>query len=481
MAPSEFERNAPAPSEPNAQAGPEPPAPAQPQPPAPPRSQAQSQGNSAPQAQAESQPQLQAESQPPVQAAPDVDAARLGRVPIGFIAGLAACCVVALIVLVIVNRGGTAPTLAGVALAVLPIPLVMTGVLYLDRLEPEPRGLLAITFAAGAAVALLIGLAGHALSNDLITTPDLGPEAGRLAATTLGAAFIGALVAESLKALVLLGLLRYRRGELDGTSDGVVYGSMTGLGFALVANLFAYVAAERSGLTALVSAFWERGLLGPLWGPLFTSMTGLGVAYAAANPGRRGRWVIAGGWAAAVILHTAWDDSVRAGAGTTAVVYVVLLCVLAALLAAMVADRRRIVALISDSLPPYQSGQVMTGLDLEMLASLHWRRVARQWARLHCGMSAARVMAEYQLAATELALACHRRDHDLIEHEDFAASQAGSLALMIAAATRLREKRPLPPHPSWAGLGESAFSIPSSERPKKVDRPLKRDPEDLDL
>jgi protease PrsW len=492
MAPPEPEPHTHAQPEPNAQAGSEPPAPPPPQPsaqpqaqaePPPPQTESPPQPHGEPPSQPHGEPQPQTEPPPQVQPLPaaDFDAAGIGRIPVGFIAGLAACCVLALIVLVIVNRGGTAPTLAGVALAVLPIPLVMTGVLYLDRLEPEPRSLLAITFAGGAAAALLIGLIGHGLSNTLITTPDLGPEAGRVAATTLGAAFVGALIAESLKALVLLGLLRWRRGELDGTSDGVVYGSMTGLGFALVANLFAYVAAERSGLTALVSAFWERGLLGPLWDPLFTCMTGLGVAYAAANPGRRGRWAIAGGWAAAVILHTAWDDSVRAGAGRTAVVYVVLLCVLAALLAAMVADRRRIVALITHSLPPYRADQVMTDLDLEMLASLHWRRVARQWARLHCGMSGARVMAEYQLAATELALACFRRDHDLIEHEDFAASQAGSLALMIATATRLRDKRPLPPQPSWAALGESAFSIPSSQRPKRVDRPLKRDPEDLDL
>lgn len=428
------------------------------------------------------EPEPHASAEPGVAApGPAFDAARLGRTPVPFIAGVAACCVLALVVLVVANHGGTAPTLAGLALAVLPIPLVMTGVLYLDRLEPEPRSLLAITFGAGAAAALLIGLIGHGLGNTLITTPDLGPEAGRLAATTLGAAFIGALIAESLKGLILLGLLRYRRAELDGTSDGVVYGSMVGLGFALVSNVFAYVAAERSGLTALVSAFWQRGLLGPLWDPLFTSMTGIGVAYAAAHAGRRGRWAIAGGWAAAVVLNTAWDDSVRAGAGRTVVVYVVLLCVLAGLLAAMVADRRRIVALINGSLPPFQHATVMTRQDLEMLASLRWRRIARQWARLHCGLRGARVMADYQLAATELALACHRRDHEQMEPESFGASRDASLTLMSAAATALRDHRPLPPAPSWAVLGESAFAIPSAERPKGRDRPLKRDPEDLDL
>lgn len=418
---------------------------------------------------------------PPSDTGPVTDARPPGRVPVGLLAGLAACCLLALIILAITIHGGRAPTVEGVALAVLPVPIVMAGVLYLDRLEPEPPMLLAMTFAGGAVAAALIGLLGHALGSALLTTPELGPRAGQLAATSLGAAFVGALVAETLKGLVLVGLLRYRRAEIDGTSDGVVYGAMTGLGFALVANLFAYVQAERSGLSALVSAFFQRGLLTPLWDPLFTSMIGLGIAYAAMRPARQGRWAIAAGWAAAVVLHTVWDDSLRAGAARATVAYVLLLAVLAALLAAMVADRRRIVALITRSLPPYQAPGMMTDLDLEMLASLHWRRVARQWARLHCGLGASRRMAEYQLAATELALACHRAEHGQLEPAAFGASRDASLAIMAAAATALRDRRPLPPVPSWAALGESAFSVPASERPRRVDRPLKRDPEDLDL
>jgi RsiW-degrading membrane proteinase PrsW (M82 family) len=418
---------------------------------------------------------------PPSVTGPVPDARASGRVPVGLLAGLAACCLLALIVLAIGIHGGQAPTIEGVALAVLPVPVVMAGVLYLDRLEPEPPTLLAMTFGAGAVAAALIGLIGHAASNALLTTPELGPRAGQLAATSLGAAFVGALVAETLKGLVLVGLLRYRRAEIDGTSDGVVYGAMTGLGFALVSNLFAYVQAERSGLSALVSAFFQRGLLTPLWDPLFTSMIGIGIAYAAMRPARQGRWAIAAGWAAAVVLHTVWDDSLRAGAARATVAYVILLGVLAALLVAMVADRRRIVALITRSLPPYQASATMTAQDLEMLASLRWRRIARQWARLHCGLGAARRMADYQLAATELALACHRAEHGQMEPPAFDASRDASLALMEAAATALRDRRPLPPVPSWAALGASAFSVPASERPKRVDRPLKRDPEDLDL
>ena len=291
---------------------------------------------------------------------PAIDARPPPRVPVGFLAGLAACCLLAVIALAVAIHGGPAPTAAGLALAILPVPLVMAGVLYLDRLEPEPPMLLAITFGAGAAMAALIGFVGHALGSTLITTPELGPKAGQVATTTLGAAFVGALIAETLKGAVLVGLLRYQRAEINGVSDGVVYGATTGLGWALVANLFAYVQAERSGLAALVSAFFQRALLTPLWDPLFTSMIGIGVAYAAMQPWRRGRWAVLGGWVAAVALHTLWDDSLHAGAGRTAVVYVILLLAFGGLLAAMVRDRSRMVGLIRELLAPFKDPVVMT-------------------------------------------------------------------------------------------------------------------------
>jgi len=406
---------------------------------------------------------------------PASDARPPARIPAGLLAGLAAGCLIALIALAVAIHGGSAPTAAGLALAILPVPLVMAGVLYLDRLEPEPPVLLVITFAAGAAAAALLGFLGHALGSTLITTPELGPEAGQVATSSLGPAFAGALIAETLKGLVLVALLRYQRAELDGTSDGVVYAATTGLGFALVSNLFAYVQAERSGLTALVAAFFQRGLLTPLWDPLFTSMIGLGVAYAAMQPWRRGRWAVLGGWVLAVLLHTLWDDSLHAGAGQTAVVYVIMLCVLAGLLVAMVRDRRRIVALIEDNLAPYLSPQVVTADDVTMLADLRMRRLARQWARLHCGLRGAETMSGYQLTATELALACDRSQRGQMDPAAFEARREGSLEAMGHAAGALRGRRPRPPQPSWAPDGTSAMAPPRPRRvPGQAGRPVSR-------
>lgn len=388
---------------------------------------------------------------------------RTHRTPVVLIAVIACVSAVALIALLIAVGGGPVPALTGLVLAVIPVPLVAVGLLYLDRLEPEPPALLAAVFGGGMAVALLIGLVGQALRTQLITTPELGPQAGRLIAGTLGAAIGGAVVAESLKGGVLVALLRFRGAELDGTQDGVVYASITGLGFALMANLFAYLHAEHSGLGAVASAFAQRGLLTPLWSPLFSSMIGIGVSYAALHRGQRGLWAIGAGWVAAVALHAMWDDSVATGTGRAAIVYLVLLAVLAAVIAAMIADRRRIVGLISAYSPAYRAAGVATGEDVDMLTSLRWRRHARQWARLHRGRAGARAMAEYQLAATELALAANRADRDLMQRDDFRAASEHSLRLMRAAMPVFRDGKPKLQLPPWAALATSAFT--ASPRP----------------
>ena len=170
----------------------------------------------------------------------------------------------------------------------------MVLILYLDRLEPEPRALLAAMFGAGAGIAVITLLLGRAFGTGAITPPELGPHAGSWSASRVGAAIGGALVAQTLNGVVLLALLASRRTEIDGAHDGVVYASMTGLGFALVANLYAYSEAWNAGASALVEEFARRGVFGPLFQALFTSMIGLGVAYAASRrsrrvPGDRGR------------------------------------------------------------------------------------------------------------------------------------------------------------------------------------------------
>ncbi len=387
---------------------------------------------------------------------PVLDARRFGRTPVVFVIALGACCLIAIVALVAVVRGGPVPALTGLFLALLPIPLVFAAILYLDRLEPEPRALLAVMFGAGAGIAAVTALAGRVLHTGVITIPELGPHAGRAVAVTLSAAIGGALVAETLKGAVLVALLPSRRVEIDGAHDGVVYASMIGLGFALIANVYAYVEAEHTGLRALAAAFARRGLLGPLWEPLFTSMIGLGVAYAAARRGSAGYWAIIAGWVAAVALNALWDDSVTAGAVRLAVTCLILLAALVVVVIVVVADRRRLVAMITTFLPDFEHPAVVTPADITMLASLRLRRLGRQWARLNLGVAGMRGMAEYQLAATELAMACNRATRGRTTPEAFARHRDDSLSLMRAAAEVVRARDPLYP-PPWTPGEQSVF------------------------
>jgi RsiW-degrading membrane proteinase PrsW (M82 family) len=394
-----------------------------------------------------------------------LDSARFGRTPVPFLLVLAACCLVAIVALVIVVvQRGPAPALVGLCLAILPIPLLVLLILYLDRLEPEPRALLAVMFGAGAGTAVITALLGRALRTGAFTPPELGPHAGRVIGVTVSAAVGGALVAQTLNGAVLLALLASRRTEIDGAHDGVVYASITGLGFALVANLYAYSEAWSAGASALVEQFTRRGISGPLFQALFTSMIGLGVAYAASR--RSGGYLaVAAGWAAAVALAALWNHSVAASGTSLLTTYLILIVALIGVIIAVVIDRQRVVAMITMFLPDFEHPDVVMVTDVRMLASLRMRRLGRQWARLNLGLDGKRAMARYQLAATELAMACSRNSFGRTTAEAYVKHRDDSLDLMRASAAIVRLQEQLYP-PPWLGPDDvSVFVAPAAGPP----------------
>jgi hypothetical protein len=74
-------------------------------------------------------------------------------------------------------------------------------------------------------------------------------------------------------------------------------------------------------------------------------------------------------------------------------------------------------------------------------------------------------MADYQLAATELALACERQRRGLMPPAAFARRRQDMLGLMRADVTVFRERRPPMPNPPWAPHGGSIFAPSASEQP----------------
>lgn len=381
------------------------------------------------------------------------------RTPIPFIVGLVVCGLCGLLALsYYLFTGGVQTTLVSGLLA-LPTVVVLVGlVLLVDRLEPEPRVMLLLAFGWGAGVAIvgsfLINTVGGAL-----LVPVYGPDTADL----LAGSVIAPVVEESFKGSLLLVLLLFRRFEIDGPTDGVVYAALCGLGFAFVENILYY----QGGLIEhanIASTVLVRGVIAPLGHPLYTAMTGLGVAHAAKNRGAGRVLTVVLGWLAAVLLHAMWNFLIGFGGGGMAVAYFVELGVLVAVIAVLVGDRRRLVALIGAHLPPYIPSGLVQPADLQMLGSLRGRKQARGWARRTSGLVGARAMADYQLAATELALLHDHAMRATIPVEKFHARRNAILGLMRVARDAFFRRAPQVSAAPWTPRGQqSGFFRPVSE------------------
>ena len=394
-----------------------------------------------------------------------------------FYGGLALAAVCALIALAfylgqsVTDGAGVVPFAIALPLAIVPVPLLLAGVLWVDRLEPEPRGNLVFAFAWGAGIAALAALLINTAGLEYVTQPALGASAGEYVSAT----FAAPVVEETLKGAVLAGLLWLRRAEFDGPTDGIIYAAMTGLGFAMIENVGYYINAlvtpMRGGVALLGFTFVLRGVLSPLLHPMFTSMTGLGVAYAARRRG--GGWAVAAGWAAAVALHMFWNGLSRFGLAGLIAGYVLMAWVLGVIVAILIADRRALVRRIREHLPPYAGTGLVTAADVAMLSSLRARHAARNWARMAGGMPAAVAMGDYQLACTELALLHDKAGRGVVPGAEFTRRQHDLLALMHWArgAFLLRHTSPAgPPRAPWAEPGRSGFSS-AETRPSPLPLP----------
>ncbi|KAA9376034.1 PrsW family intramembrane metalloprotease [Microbispora cellulosiformans] len=340
-------------------------------------------------------------------------------------------------------------------LAVAPVPVFLAAVLLLNRFSPEPRVNLVIAFTWGAGTAAL--LAGLLNSLNFRYLPDLLGESAADARDLM--AMVGAPpVEETLKGLVLVGLLWFRRKDLYNLSNGIVYASMVGLGFAMSENVSYYESAlQENGAQRLVATVVLRAVLSPFAHPLFTSLIGIAVVYAA----RRRRAaemvvvvVVGCGWIGATVLHSLWNGFARLlGVEGLVIAYVILMLLFVAELALVRWERRRIVGLLYTNLPGYERKGLINEADIFMLTSLRRRRHARAWAREHGGRAAAKAMSDYQLSSTRLGLLHDQVARGAIDDDHFRAMEP-ALSQEMADARRLFPS----PRSAWFG--------PSDRRPE---------------
>ena len=357
----------------------------------------------------------------------------LGQRPsLGLIIGLVAAGTCALVSLSFdILNGEPVQFFIALALALTPVPLLLAGVLALDRMEPEPRTTLVLAFLWGAGVAVLAAGVLNGLNLAYLATQLTAAEARNVAAT-----FGAPPVEETMKGLILLGLLKFRRHELNGPTDGIIYASMVGLGFGMAENVGYYIAVlDEHGVRTLAVTVVLRGFLSPFAHPLFTSLIGIAVVYAAQRR-RAGRgWAVLGGWLGAMVLHGIWNGFVSYGGfGGLAVAYLLMMGLLMVELWIVFHDRRRIVGLLHPYLPQYIATGLIDAADIDMLSSLRERRLARQWAKAHGGRSGLAAMDTYQLAATELGMLHERYERGLAESPTAFAEQRDALLACLALA-----------------------------------------------
>ncbi|AKG90701.1 Protease prsW family [Geoglobus ahangari] len=135
-------------------------------------------------------------------------------------------------------------------LAYAPALFIMWYVYHKDRIEPEPKRYVVATFLIASTVSPLIAMIFEA------------PFPQELAA------FVAPFIEEPAKLLAVY--FPYRRRQMDGIMDGVVYGVAAGLGFAAFENLMYGISYGSE--VAMIRAF-----LTPIAHSTFTALSGVGL------------------------------------------------------------------------------------------------------------------------------------------------------------------------------------------------------------
>jgi len=310
------------------------------------------------------------------------------------------------ILLIIALSGAPSSMVLATVLAALPVGPLVACYLWLDRYEPEPKRLLALGLLWGGFVATAAALLVQGIGGFVVGFTD-----------DQSLAVVAPVTEEASKGLFLLLLLWWRRAELDGVLDGVVYAGMVGIGFAFVENILYLAAAYNGtdgmgpgGTEAITTVFIVRCLFSPFAHPLFTTFTGIGVGIAVGSRSRAVR-VVAPllGYGVAVLTHGLWNGSTLYGLTGFAGVYIVLMVpAFIGLVGFAVWSRRYERRMLTAALLDASQRGLVPATDIGWLVDLRARRQSRAHARLTAGPAGERAMRDYQQAAIELGFLHHR-------------------------------------------------------------------------
>ncbi|HET8560725.1 MAG TPA: PrsW family intramembrane metalloprotease [Marmoricola sp.] len=311
-----------------------------------------------------------------------------------------------LIGLVLVGQGAPGAVVVGTLLAAIPVAPLIGCYLWLDRYEPEPRSLLVLGLGWGAFVATSAALLLQIFDHFLL-------DATRAFEGTV----VAPLTEEAAKGVFVLLLLFFRRRELDGILDGIVYAGMVGIGFAFTENILyltsAYLGEHGSagGIGDAVQIFILRCVFSPFAHPFFTAFTGIGIGLAVTTRSHLVRFLApVVGYAIAVVLHGMWNASLMLHGGSGAAGAYVLLMVPAFLLVVGFAiwARQHERRILTTALLDCARRGFLDPREIPWLVGLGARRACRANARRVAGPAGEKAMADYQHEAIKLGFLHHR-------------------------------------------------------------------------
>jgi protease PrsW len=299
----------------------------------------------------------------------------------------------------------------GIAGAILPVPVLIGCFLWLDRYQPSPLWIMIVSFLWGAGVATSGAYALNSTGSSLFERWGL-PDA-------LVAVLVAPVVEEGLKAAFPLLLFVFYRKAFTGIIDGIVYCGLSATGFAMVENIlylgghgFADQAGKSgyaAGALAATAIFILRVPLTGFAHPLFTSMTGMGLGFAARSP-RRAVRVLAPltGLLGAMTLHATWNLMAALSVNQPFIIlygYVAVFVPFFFVIVGLVLWLRSWEGRLAERvLPIYTAAGWFSPPEVAALGTLGRRLSARNWARRVAGDAGHAAMRGYQFAATRLAL-----------------------------------------------------------------------------
>jgi len=157
--------------------------------------------------------------------------------------------------------------------AVIPILFYVAIIWWFDRYEREPLWLVFVTFIWGAFGAIAIAT----IASTIFSVP-IDIAFGEHSAYIAGAVIIAPIIEEIAKGIIILIIFLNR--NFDNATDGFVYGSVCGLGFAMVENfLYFSMSAMEGNATQWIETVFVRTLFTAPMHALSTSCFGAAMGF----------------------------------------------------------------------------------------------------------------------------------------------------------------------------------------------------------